>query len=379
MNARGIAGLFTFLALTLGCGFASAQQVAVGVNLVNEPNKQTIPEQEATLGALQAAGVHVIRAGISAKDAGVAFAQRAYAHGIKILWLVGVSVDGPTWLPRPKGYIGIWSNYPGLSHADPDKFRIYVSTLLAELEAGGIVLAGFELGNEVNWSNGDLSFPGSGKVLNASDLADDPEGQRVAAGYLQYLKLLAVLKDVRDHSKLNRGTPVVSAGLADLDQSTAWLKSERADAVDVDATLNFWRVHGLDRLVDGYGLHFYPSAAHPGTADGAAMRLAHLRRNGLTQCQAAGSRLGKPCWITEWNFNGLNAGACPVDDTERTTLVRELMTTFTRLERDSRIKGLLFYTWQGHIHAKEEDEDSAFRCGALTDSGRLAIAPFRPQ
>jgi hypothetical protein len=60
---------------------ASQPPPVVGVNLVNEPYKQTALEQEATFRALQAAGVHVIRAGIPDNDQGLAFAQRAYPTG----------------------------------------------------------------------------------------------------------------------------------------------------------------------------------------------------------------------------------------------------------------------------------------------------------
>ena len=53
----------------------------------------------------------------------------------------------------------------------------------------------------------------------------DPEGQQIAKGLLQYVKSLAVLKDNRDHSKLNQHTPILSAGLADLETPA------KADAV----------------------------------------------------------------------------------------------------------------------------------------------------
>lgn len=46
------------------------------------------------------------------------------------------------------------------------------------------------------------------------DLINDPEGQQIAKGLLQYVKSLAVLKDNRDHSKLNQHTPILSAGAA---------------------------------------------------------------------------------------------------------------------------------------------------------------------
>jgi hypothetical protein len=57
---------------------------------------------------------------------------------------------------------------------------------------------------------------------------------------------------------LNRRTPIISGGLADLDDSGKWLRSVKADAVSVDATRHFLQANGLDQLVDGYGLHFYP-------------------------------------------------------------------------------------------------------------------------
>jgi hypothetical protein len=47
-----------------------------------------------------------------------------------------------------------------------------------------------------------------------------------------------------------------------------------------------------------------------------------------------------------------------------------------RLLGPGQLKGALYYNWQGFIHALKEDLASAFRCGTLTASGRLAIAPL---
>src|SRR5580704_2903042 len=84
------------------------------------------------------------------------------------------------------------------------------------LSLKGVVLAGVELGNEINWTdfNGDFPIPGQGKSFTFDDLSRDPEARQVAQGFLQYLKVLAVLKEVRDHSKLNQHTPIISAGMA---------------------------------------------------------------------------------------------------------------------------------------------------------------------
>jgi hypothetical protein len=54
--------------------------------------------------------------------------------------------------------------------------------------------------------------------------SDVPEGQQVAKGYLQHIKLLAVFKDIWDHSRLNQRTPILSAGLAPWKPPTTWPK-----------------------------------------------------------------------------------------------------------------------------------------------------------
>lgn len=369
--------------LILACLAAApvfAAAVIVGANLVNQPYKQSISQQESTLRALRAAGVHAIRTGIPNNGQGIDFARRAYAHGIKIVWLMGIYPDpGTRWPREPDAYKGkrFWRSWP-LSTANADIFREKITAELAALESKGVVLAGFELGNEINWTgfNADFPLPARGRVLGERELAHDPEGRQVANGYLRYLDTLRALKDIRDHSRLNRRTPIVSAGLADLDDSTKWLQSVKADAVGVGATLHFLRAHGLDGLVDGYGLHFYPLAANPGTAAGLAELRTHLQRNGLSECQPPGSKRGKPCWITEWNFNGLKGlKACPIDDAMRIAMVREMRAVFAGLVRQRRLRGSLFYTWQGNIHAPHQDPDSAYLCGALTESGRLAVAP----
>lgn len=367
------------IVLAVLCAFAApaaqADEVVVGVNLVNAPQNLTAPEQEAILGALQSAGVRVIRAGLPNTDNAIAFAERVHAHGIKIELLVGLDYAGTPWPHPPVGFSGLW-RLPGLSRSDPDLFRTNFASLLGKLEAKGIGISAFELGNEINWAgfNADFSLPGRGRVLDLNDLTNDPEGQLVAKGLGQYLKSMAVLKDIRDHSKLNEHTPILSAGLADL-SGTGWTQTVKADAVSIDATLVFLRANGLDRLVDGYGLHSYPSVKSPGTAEGAADRLSHLKQNGLSQCQSSGTANGKPCWFTEWGFSDVG-DACPVDDAARTKLVREMKSVFVSLAQQGRLGGELFYTWEGNVHAAKEDHASAFRCGGLTSSGKLAVSPL---
>jgi hypothetical protein len=157
---------------------------------------------------------------------------------------------------------------PPLSAADPNQFRKYFEPVLVKVEAVGVMLAGFEVGNEINspMFNRDFSMPAAKPVRpresNLADISHDPEAQQVAKGYLQYLELFAV-KDVRSRSRLNQHTPIVSAGLV-FNEAPKAPRKARLHAVSGPATPDFMRAHGLDDLLDIYGVHTYPWTEGPG-------------------------------------------------------------------------------------------------------------------
>ena len=140
------------------------------------------------------------------------------------------------------------------------------------------MLAGVELGNEINWAafNPEFPLPGEGKILSLKDLTDDPEGKQIAKGFLQYIKILEALKEVRDHSRLNRSAPIISAGLVSAKDGEKLYNNKKEDMVSLAATIAFLRAHGLDSLVDAYGIHSYPSPGRPGDPTAAAQRATRL-------------------------------------------------------------------------------------------------------
>jgi hypothetical protein len=354
---------------------ALAEAPVVGVNLVNEPYKLSPAEQESLLASMQSVGVRTIRASIPDDANGLAFAQRVYAHGMQIDWLVYPVTRAGTPFPRaPAGFEGMWRS-PGLSTSDPVRFRELFTKELADLEDRGIKLAGLEFGNEINWvgSNADFPLPGKGRIFGLQDLYNDPEAKAVAAGFELYLSSLTVLKDVRDHSKLNRTTPIISAGLAVGNAAPGPSWNSSPDGVSIAATLQFLRAKGLDHLVDAYGVHTYPPADRPGVPDAMADRLSRLERIVFPECRARG--VGKPCWLTEWGFTVAGNG-CPADDATRLKLVQEVRRQLKTFVDQGRLTGLFYYTWEGHAGAPKEDRFSVFLCGAVTPSGRLALAPM---
>jgi hypothetical protein len=341
-------------------GAARAQGPAIGVNVIN-PYVLSVADQDAMLAEIHGTGVRVIRASITLDAKGVDFAERAWKHGLSIEWLIYHFGGYDPFGQKP------------LSAADPEQFRKTFMPILEALEAKGITLAAFELGNEINLSGTNPEFiprQGNARQLSLDDLDRDPEGRQVAKGFLQYLKVLAALKDVRDHSKLNRRTPITTAGLGTYDQNDGPMpKWAKGDVVGINTTLRYMRAHGLDTLVDAYGIHVYPDN-HEGAAISAA-RKAKLDKYDLAECRPPGSSAGKPCWVTEW---GLNNGAtnCPLDDTSRARVTREMMGDFAPYARRGSLAGLVYFAWTG-TPGSPPLSSALWRCGALSESGRAAL------
>jgi hypothetical protein len=211
-------------------------------------------------------------------------------------------------------------------------------------------------------------LPGEGKIFNLDDLYHDPEGQQIAKGLLQYLKILAVLKDVRDHSTANRNTPIISAGLSPAGPART-VPGGKEDAVSIDATIQFLQRNGLDGLVDAYGIHFYPWQGAPFDQIDT-----DLRNNVVARCQPAGARAGKPCWVTEWGV-GNPSTSCPFDDSPRIPLIAHVMDDFRALARRGRVRAVLVYAWNNDPWSDKSkpDPSTIFRCGQLSNAGKIAL------
>jgi hypothetical protein len=349
-----------------------AQDLVSGVNAAIA--SMSVEQQNAILAQLHPAGVRYIRSGILPGDKGVDFARRALLQGIRINWLIQLQYrPGAPERPYPNAF-GVWGG-PPLSAADPEEFRKYFEPLLAKLDAAGVTLAGFELGNEINspMFNADFSMPAENparsREFNLADLSHDPEAQQVAKGYLQYLKLLAVIKDVRSRSKLNQHAPIVSAGLV-FNEAPEAPRTARLDAVSGPATLDFMRAHGLDDLVDAYAIHTYPWTDSPGNPAADAGRRERLQKYVLAECRPEGSAGGKPCFITELGIPNHDA-SCPPHESSQITLVNQTRSNFRPYIAQKRVLAIFYYAW-----LDTREGFAIYRCDRLTETGRLALAPY---
>jgi hypothetical protein len=375
--ARTLVGFAVLLSLTLGT--ARAADFIVGVNVVN-PLRASVADQNALIAQLKAAGVRVIRCGVTPDAKGLDFAKRVYAAGIRIQLILSLKydADAPTRPYDPRRFPNMWGGHP-LSSASVTLSKAYFESLVGMFDANGMTLAGLELGNEINWAafNPEFPLPGEGKILTRADLANDPEGQQIARGFRQYVKVLAALKNVRDHSPYNARTPIVLAGLVAAEDGGKPFNTRGEDMVSLPATIGFLRENGLDAVVDYYGIHTYPSASDPGDPAAAAKRAERFTSVDLAECRSAGSPDGKPCWITEWGFPNSDV-SCPPDDAKRTELVEEMRADFARAADQGRLVGASLFSWDSDPWSKHVDFDSVYRCGELTSSGRAALQPLPP-
>jgi hypothetical protein len=234
------------------CAFAGnaaqAGNVIVGVNIWNE-NSLSPADQDAEIRQMAESGVKTIRTSLFPNT--IDFVIKAYRQGIRSVVIVYPFLGSTA---KSKGG---WAQVP-LSEVNPQEFTAAFKPLLDQLDAAGVRLAAIELGNEFNAAtfNGDIASPGSGRVLGVRDLNNpaDAEARVIAAGFRSYLKIMATLKGLRDHSKLNQGTPLILAGLAAVGppspKAGGWNKGLAVSHLD---TIQFLRQNGLDSLVDGYG------------------------------------------------------------------------------------------------------------------------------
>lgn len=328
---------------------AQAENVVVGVNVTNNNGSLSASFQDEEIQHLAENHVTTIRVGLVSYT--MDFIIKAHQHGISSVVIV---------LP----FLGLksWSDVV-YSKTTPEVFTERVKPMLDKLEAAGVRLAAFELGNEINNSrfNGDLPSVGEGRELRLADLNNpkDSQASQVAAGYKAYVRLVAALKDLRDHSRLNRQTPIISAGLSQV-HSTPFEVTLR-DAIE------FLNQNGIDKLVDGYGIHVYPSGDPKRPV---AERIASLEEGMFSACRR------KPCWVTEWGFgnSGQDGQYCPGNNPLLAKVVEDMRMAFLHFAQQGQLAALIYYDWTPRPGAK--DTFSVFRCGGLTDLGKSALKPM---
>jgi hypothetical protein len=77
--------------------------------------------------------------------------------------------------------------------------------------------------------------------------------------------------------------------------------------------------------------------------------------------------------MTEWGFGNSNESCPPVDGT-RVKLIQSVRSAFEHFANQGRLAAIIYYDWT-EVPGKP-DSWAIFRCGALTDAGKLALSPM---
>ncbi|MGA3089717.1 MAG: hypothetical protein ABSD75_13955 [Terriglobales bacterium] len=80
-------------------------------------------------------------------------------------------------------------------------------------------------------------------------------------GYRIYVKVMAALKDMLDHSRLKQKTRVISGSDLAVGLPKARSFNNRLE-VTIPDTIAFLGQNGIDAFLDGYGVHSIPTATH---------------------------------------------------------------------------------------------------------------------
>jgi hypothetical protein len=82
----------------------------------------------------------------------------------------------------------------------------------------------------------------------------------------------------------------------------------------------------------------------------------------------------KLCWLTEWGINNASQ-SCPIDDAKRKQAIEAERGAFNQFVRQGQLTAVIWFNWAG-LPSPKEDASAIYRCGALTEAGKLALSPF---
>lgn len=331
-----------------------------GVNRVNIAWLPS-PERENILASIANNGIKSVRLSLTKPiDASIDAIRIAHEKGLAIL--LEIPLSNPAYFPagtKPRsGHGRIWDMYR-LSDISPDLFRSAVGDALKKIDQLGVPLVAVETGNEINWGayNGDLEVKSKAKTRTARSLKELNDLQTVERGAANYVLLLKAVREQLAMTKYSAGAKVISAGLSDIPVADADRRG--IDSIDPSAFTSLLQKHGLDKVVDGYGIHIYP-----GSGGSSSARDQHMNQ-ALSICGTKPD--GKPCWITEWGFSNKST-SCSEDDHSRERLVRATKSRFEELMQAGRVEAAYYFNWDATPY-------SVWRCGTLSPAGRMAVTP----
>jgi len=253
--------------------------------------------QAQAMRGIHALGAQWVRDGLSghSPSTDAAFVQElsfAKQDGLKFLAIVGVKsgdYDAGYHNPNPgdafKKACGWQTGSPEISRVDIARFKSRLKQQLDAVKAAGLLIDGFEIGNEYDSScfDGDVPF---GHEASAEEF------ENVVGGYAHLLRAAATLIH---NPAYFPAAPIITFGIAHISDRTDKFNHHITDPDRIIAALQdfggFNYLDNGDYKISGIGSHIYVGV------DGIDTKAPQL----LAADAVAGG--GMPVWITEWGFN----------------------------------------------------------------------------
>jgi hypothetical protein len=343
-----MAGLVLFFAVPVAV--TTAPVGAETLAGVNETNVGWLPASVrasmfAEMGSL---GVRSVRITLTPPfDQSLAAVAQARAAGLGVLLNINPNFAPFQDRKVPGRKLAHTTDWP-LSRFSPSLFGSVVTPLWGWLEDHDLKLDGVEFGNEINWAgyNADLAANDMEDLGNSGRVADLAEGSPFIRGLKRYVEGLRVLHTLRDASRANARTPIVTAGLATVSRDQA-LRTGMHYVSPVE-TMGRLRAFGVSDLADGYGIHFYPDLTHSKNGNWDA------EGEALSFCRGS----NRPCWVSEMGL-ALPANSC-LAPTSYEVVLRTAMAPITTMILRRQIAALYLFDWEG-----VGDVYAVHRCGML--------------
>ncbi|KAB7783834.1 hypothetical protein [Methylorubrum populi] len=316
-------------------------------------------ERDAILQSIASEGVKVIRIPLHEPFATTLDIMRE-AKSLSLGVIVDISFNLPKYYDpdvQPRQGDKAETSYP-LSRLNLSLFEKEFKKFWDSLESDGLQIDAIQIGNEINWTfNGDVlvSQNAPGRVSRSVDQM--PNAAAFREGLTRYVAAAKVVRKLRDMSKINRQTSILSAGMARIDDKFA--RSTGAISVTPTGTLLELSSMKIDEIIDGRAIHVY---VRPETAPPERLAIVYAA---VDECRV-GSQNARPCWVTEWGVNNFST-TCPVDDKARAQVVHDVRKALDRSAASGKLSAAIYFEWAGPTPR------SIWRCGALTPAGVAAL------
>jgi hypothetical protein len=357
----GLISALCALVLVVG-NSAPAERLVIGVN---RPNQAWLSSTDwkRTLMEMQRAGVQDLRLTVSRPlHRSIESVVAAYEAGFRVLLSFQLTLPDyyPPTAERREAFRPRFHRPYKLSDIDVGRFLRVWTHVHDELNRRQVVLAGVEIGNEINWGgfNGDLPVGPHARLFASKEELNTPTGRTIVAGFDRVAEIVAAVAK----SDRQRKYSLLVGALSPRYKSR--LGNAQVSSVELGLALQLLEERGVMKAADGVSLHYYYALGAGRGAEQCPVWDRHwIESIGFCRRDVPNSR---SCWITETGAR-TEGFACEPDG-PRVRLFSCLRDELLSLSKTFRIEHAYVFAWDT---PREPTRLSLFRNGQVCGEARV--------